>query len=82
MHFAGPDRLHRFEERLTTDIYPADFGRTPDWSRPDERIDWWYHNLGSVQSAGTAEITKQMEFDEEVRLSRPPAPVSARPAHR
>jgi len=26
MHFVGPDQLHGFEERLTTDIYPADFG--------------------------------------------------------
>ncbi|TVR43025.1 MAG: choline-sulfatase, partial [Rhodobacteraceae bacterium] len=23
MHFVGPDQLHGFEERLTTDIYPA-----------------------------------------------------------
>ena len=30
MHFVGPDQLHGFEERLTTDIYPADFGWTPD----------------------------------------------------
>src|SRR5262245_6922830 len=29
MHFCGPDQLHGFEERLTTDIYPADFGWTP-----------------------------------------------------
>ena len=66
MHFVGPDQLHGFEERLTTDIYPADFGWTPDWTRPDERIDWWYHNLGSVTSAGTAEITNQLEYDDEV----------------
>ena len=45
MHFVGPDQLHGFEERLTTDIYPADFGWTPDWTKPGERIDWWYHNL-------------------------------------
>ena len=31
MHFCGADQLHGFEERLTTDIYPADFGWTPDW---------------------------------------------------
>jgi len=37
MHFCGPDQLHGFEERLTTDIYPADFGWTPDWTRPDHR---------------------------------------------
>src|SRR5690606_20161114 len=31
MHFVGPDQLHGFEERLVTDIYPADFAWTPDW---------------------------------------------------
>jgi choline-sulfatase len=66
MHFVGPDQLHGFEERLTTDIYPADFGWTPDYRKPGERIDWWYHNLGSVTSAGTAETTNQLEYDDEV----------------
>ncbi|RYH01837.1 choline-sulfatase [Salipiger sp. IMCC34102] len=66
MHFVGPDQLHGFEERLTTDIYPADFGWTPDYRKPGERIDWWYHNMGSVTGAGTAEITNQMEYDDEV----------------
>lgn len=66
MHFVGPDQLHGFEERLTTDIYPADFGWTPDYRAPGERIDWWYHNLGSVTGAGVAEITNQMEYDDAV----------------
>lgn len=66
MHFVGPDQLHGFEERLTTDIYPADFGWTPDYRKPGERIDWWYHNLGSITGAGVAEITNQMEYDDEV----------------
>ena len=34
MHFVGPDQMHGFEERLTTDIYPADFGWTPDYVDP------------------------------------------------
>ena len=66
MHFVGPDQLHGFEERLTTDIYPADFGWTPDYTKPCERVDWWYHNLGSVTGAGVAEITNQLEYDDEV----------------
>ncbi|MFC0201132.1 choline-sulfatase [Paracoccus rhizosphaerae] len=66
MHFVGPDQLHGFEERLTTDIYPADFGWTPDYTKPGERIDWWYHNLGSVTGAGVAEITNQLEYDDDV----------------
>ncbi len=66
MHFVGPDQLHGFESRLTTDIYPPDFGWTPDYRKPGERIDWWYHNMGSVTGAGVAEITNQMEYDDEV----------------
>ncbi|MEM8656338.1 MAG: choline-sulfatase [Pseudomonadota bacterium] len=66
MHFVGPDQLHGFEERLTTDVYPPDFGWTPDYRKPGERIDWWYHNMGSVTGAGVAEITNQLEFDDEV----------------
>ena len=69
MHFVGPDQLHGFEERLTTDIYPADFGWTPDYNKPGERIDWWYHNLGSVKGAGVAEITNQLEYDDEVAFN-------------
>jgi choline-sulfatase len=66
MHFVGPDQMHGFEERLTTDIYPADFGWTPDYRKPGERIDWWYHNLGSVTGAGVAEVTNQLDYDDEV----------------
>jgi choline-sulfatase len=66
MHFVGPDQLHGLQERLTTDIYPADFGWTPDWRLKQERIDWWYHNMTSVLQPGIAEITNQLEFDDEV----------------
>lgn len=65
MHFVGPDQLHGFEERLTTDIYPSDFGWTPDWERPDHRFSW-YHNMLSVVQAGLCETTNQLDFDEEV----------------
>jgi len=66
MHFVGADQMHGYEERLTTDIYPADFGWTPDYRKPGERIGWWYHNMGSVTGAGVAEITNQLEYDDEV----------------
>ena len=66
MHFIGPDQMHGFEERLTTDVYPADYGWTPDYRKPGERIDWWYHNMGSVTGAGVGEITNQLEYDDEV----------------
>ena len=65
MHFCGPDQLHGFEERLTTDIYPADFGWTPDWRHFDERPSW-YHTMESVTQAGSCTRTNQIDFDDEV----------------
>src|SRR5277367_1087776 len=64
MHSCGPDQLHGFEERLTTDIYPADFGWTPDWDRPEHRPSW-YHNMSSVRQAGVCVRTNQIDFDDE-----------------
>ncbi len=66
MHFVGADQLHGFEERLTTDIYPADFGWTPNWADPEGRFDWWFHNMDSVTSAGVAEASNQLDYDDEV----------------
>jgi choline-sulfatase len=64
MHFCGPDQLHGFEERLTTDIYPSDFGWTPDWLRFQERPGW-YHTMDSVTQAGACTRTNQIDFDDE-----------------
>ena len=68
MHFCGPDQLHGFEERLTTDIYPADYGWTPDWDRPRERPQW-YHTMASVTEAGLCVRTNQIDFDDEVTFA-------------
>ncbi|MBN3562564.1 choline-sulfatase [Amphritea spongicola] len=65
MHFCGPDQLHGFEERLTTDIYPADYGWFPDWENFDKRPTW-YHNMSSVTQAGPTIRTNQLDFDDEV----------------
>lgn len=66
MHFVGPDQLHGYEERLTTDIYPADFGWTPNWGDPDGRFDWWFHNMDSVVNAGIADVSNQLDYDDDV----------------
>ena len=68
MHFCGPDQLHGFEERLTTDIYPADFGWTPDWDHPHDRPTW-YHDMSSVLDAGPCVRSNQLDFDEEVTFA-------------
>ncbi len=65
MHFCGPDQLHGFETRLTTDIYPADFGWTPNWGAPQQRLDW-FHTMDSVTQAGPCVRSNQIDFDEEV----------------
>lgn len=66
MHFIGPDQKHGFQDRVTTDIYPADFAWTPDWEAPDERIDKWYHNMQTVKESGVAVATFQTDYDDEV----------------
>jgi choline-sulfatase len=66
MHFVGPDQLHGFEERLTTDVYPADLIWTPDWGRPvGERLPW-YHTMESVLRPGVCEASMQLDYDAEV----------------
>ncbi|OYD83666.1 choline-sulfatase [Azospirillum brasilense] len=64
MHFVGADQLHGFEERLTTDVYPADFGWTPDWGNGALAYDWSHH-MASVVEAGPCHRSLQIDFDEE-----------------
>ncbi|KAJ5272964.1 Choline-sulfatase [Penicillium angulare] len=65
MHFCGPDQLHGYEQRLTSDIYPGDYGWSVNWDEPDIRLDY-YHNMSSVMEAGPVVRTNQLDFDEEV----------------
>jgi choline-sulfatase len=66
MHFVGPDQLHGYEERLTTDVYPADLDWTPDWRVPlTERLPW-YHTMESVLQPGVCAASMQMDYDDEV----------------
>lgn len=65
MHFIGPDQLHGFEERVTTDICPSDFNWTADWNDPWRTLDW-FHSMKNVATAGIAERSLQQDFDEEV----------------
>ncbi|KAL1891372.1 hypothetical protein Cpir12675_004986 [Ceratocystis pirilliformis] len=64
MHFVG-DQLHGYEDRLTSDIYPADFGWVVNWDKPDTRLEW-YHNASSILQAGTCVRSNQLDYDEEV----------------
>lgn len=71
MHFSGPDQLHGFARRLTTDIYPSDFSWLPD--RPKEG---WrgFSNVhaspiaADYVTAGPCANSLQLEYDEEVHF--------------
>lgn len=64
MHFVG-DQLHGYETRLTSDIYPGDFGWAVDWDNPETRLEW-YHNASSIKQAGVCVRSNQLDYDEEV----------------
>lgn len=63
-HFIGPDQLHGFEDRLTSDMCMADFGMSGDWERGEEPLGF-YHTMEAVVSAGIAERAAQQDHDEE-----------------
>jgi len=69
MHFIGPDQLHGFEERLTSDIYPSDFNWTADWVESmtgQTRLAAAAGEVNGVRNAGVYEDTIQMRFDDVV----------------
>ena len=66
MHFTGAEQLHGFEERVTTDIYPSDFGWTADWSQTDQPYAPSRMSLRSIVEAGLCERNLQIDYDEEV----------------
>ncbi len=68
MHFVGPDQLHGYEERVTTDVYPADFLWSPDWSLDDESWLEWYHSMHAVLDAGPHRRSVNIAYDDEVEF--------------
>ena len=71
MHFIGPDQLHGFEQRLTTDIYPSDFNWTANWDAPADGSDGTRllaaaGEVNGVKQAGIYERTVQLDYDDEV----------------
>ncbi|NKC13812.1 MAG: choline-sulfatase [Gammaproteobacteria bacterium] len=63
MHFIGPDQLHGFGERLTTDIYPSNFAWTPDWTEGDRPTGI---SMRAVIEAGRCVRSLQIDYDDEV----------------
>jgi choline-sulfatase len=65
MHFVGPDQLHGFEDRLVTDIYPADFAWVPEWKNGPRNAPTGI-SMRAVTEAGRCERSLQIDYDEEV----------------
>ncbi len=72
MHFVGPDQFHGFEERLTTEIYPADMSWTPtpdfrDFNKDEERgYTFGVSTIDTVKDAGPVARSMQIDYDEDV----------------
>ncbi len=72
LHYVGADQLHGFEERLTTDIYPADLGWTAQWERTDsdglipKKAGGGSSSGDIVNDSGPYARSMQIDYDEEV----------------
>ncbi len=72
MHFVGPDQYHGFEERLTTEIYPADMSWTPtpdfrEFNKDEERAyTFGVSTIDTVRDAGPVARSMQIDYDEDV----------------
>ena len=62
-HFVGPDMLHGFHQRLTSELYPTDFAWTPSWT--EHRMESNNDSSG-VRRAGICTRSVQIDHDEAV----------------
>ena len=66
MHFVGPDQLHGFEERVTTDIHSSDFCWMPDRLAEGHQLQPSGKSMRSVVEAGVSARSLQIDYDEDV----------------
>ena len=68
MHFIGPDQLHGFRHRLTTDVFPAGMDWVPT-EDPEGNFVGGGHAHGYVPpNVGPTTWTKFLSYDEEVQF--------------
>ena len=68
MHFVGPDQLHGFEKRLTTDVYPSDFSWTPSRDENGDFIRGGHARGYVTPNVGVRPWTIYLSHDEEVEF--------------
>jgi choline-sulfatase len=65
-HFIGPDQLHGFERRLTTDIYPSDFRWLANWEQGVKHGEGT--SVKKLQISGVCKTNNQLLYDQEVQF--------------
>jgi choline-sulfatase len=63
MHFVGPDQLHGFEQRLTSDLYPGDFQWAANWR---ETMHQDVTDSRMFDISGVCLNSPQIEYDQRV----------------
>lgn len=75
MHFVGPDQHHGYEDRLTTEIYPADFSWVPPKTYDEledgetvvkGKVPFGVSSVETIADAQPLARSQQMDYDEEV----------------
>jgi choline-sulfatase len=68
MHFVGPDQLHGFRHRLTTDVYPASMDWVPTQDEEGRFVRGGHARLYVPPRVGLAPWTKFFAYDEEAHF--------------
>src|SRR3712207_1793859 len=67
MHFVGPDQLHGFRRRLTTDVFPAGLDWVPTQDADGKFVRGGHAHSYVAANVGVADWTKFFAYDEEGR---------------
>src|SRR5690348_5599054 len=68
MHFIGPDQLHGFRHRLTTDVFPANITWVPSRDASGHFVGGGHARLYVAPNVGVRPWTKFLAYDEETQF--------------
>jgi choline-sulfatase len=68
MHFVGPDQLHGFRRRLTTDVYPAGMDWVPSQDEEGRFVRGGHAKMYVPPRVGVVTWTKFLSYDEETHF--------------